>query len=190
MDTPWTRTGSIVTISSPWLTIYGERWLDERGRALDYWRVEKAHSVVVLPVRAGQIILPPPQFRPGVGRATLDLPGGRLPEGASVAAAAAAILERELGLAPADITALAPLNEQGWIVNSSFSSQLLYGVVATLAEDAPLAPERAHRAVPCTPAGVAALLRELECLQCRAVLQDYLLELVAGHGSPRTSEAL
>jgi len=71
----------MVTIDSPWVKLLGERWIDDQGQALEYWRVEKAHSVIVLTIRQGNLLLPHAQFRPGAGRATLDFPGGRLPAG-------------------------------------------------------------------------------------------------------------
>jgi hypothetical protein len=176
--TMWTCTGSIVTIESPWVRLLGEHWVDERGRALEYWRVERAHSVIVMPIWRGQLLLPHPQFRPGVQRLTLDLPGGRLPPGVTPVAAVAALLHKELGLHPNAIARVAALNEQGWVINSSFSNQLLYGVVAMINDDAEVALSRLHRAVPCTIGAIAELIQELECLQCRAVLQTWLLQHV------------
>jgi hypothetical protein len=172
----WTCTGKIVTIESPWVRLLGEHWVDERGMALDYWRVERAHSVIVMPLWRGQLLLPHPQFRPGVQRPTLDLPGGRLTPGSTPTAAAAALLQKELGLHPNDIATTEALNEQGWAINSSFSNQLLYGVVAIMKEDADVALSRLYRAVPCTIGAIAPLIQELECLQCRVVLQSWLLQ--------------
>lgn len=180
MPTPsWKRGATIVAIESPWVRMLCERWTDERGAGLDYWRVERAHSVIVVPIWRGRVLLPQPQFRPGVGRPTLDLPGGRLPEGRTPLEAAPLLLTKELGLGQETIAGLRALNERGWVINSSFNSQLLFGVVAMLADDAPVESELLHRAVPCTAEGLSRLVRELECLQCRAVLQEYLSQAAA-----------
>lgn len=89
MTTNWIRGDTIVTVESPWARMVAERWRDDQGRELDYWRVEHVHSVIVAAVHNGSLLLPQPQFRPGLGVATLDLPGGRLPEGADLLATAA-----------------------------------------------------------------------------------------------------
>ncbi|MFQ3664214.1 MAG: NUDIX hydrolase [Chloroflexaceae bacterium] len=173
----WERGETIVTIDSPWVRLIAERWRDDEGRSLDYWRVERVPSLIVAPIQAGRLLLPRPQFRPGLGRATLDLPGGRLPEGQSPAAVAGAILVRELGVPPAAITTLRPLNQQGWAINSSFSNQTLFGLVAGLDPAQP--PTLPHEALSFDPAGLRALLERLECLQCRAVVLELLLEMLA-----------
>jgi hypothetical protein len=173
----WTQAGSIVTIESPWVRLLCERWLDDRGAALEYWRVERAHSLVIVPIWHNQILFPRPQFRPGVGRLTLDLPGGRVPPSSLALEAAPVLLQKELGIAPAAVVTLELLDEHGWVINSSFSNQLLYGVVARIDDDSPVDSERLARAVSANATGVMGVLRELECLQCRAVLQEWLLRL-------------
>ncbi|MCX7791369.1 MAG: NUDIX hydrolase [Chloroflexaceae bacterium] len=175
-DAPaWERGETIVTIESPWVRLIAERWRDDQGRPLDYWRVERVHSVIVAPIQAGRLFLPRPQFRPGLGRATLDLPGGRLPADQTPLSAATAILARELGLPAGAITTLRPLNQRGWAINSSFSNQLLYGVVAWI--DPAQAPALPHEALSFDRAGLRALLDRLECLQCRAVVLELLAEM-------------
>jgi hypothetical protein len=175
----WTCASRIVAVESPWVRLLGERWVDDGGATPEYWRVERAHSVIVMPIWRGQLLLPRPQFRPGVQRLTLDLPGGRLPAELAPVEAAPTLLRKELGLAPEHVAALRALNEQGWTINSSFSNQLLYGVVAMIDAAAAVDAGQVYRAVPCTVAAVGALARELECLQCRAVLQAWLLEQLA-----------
>ncbi|MCS6880200.1 MAG: NUDIX hydrolase [Oscillochloridaceae bacterium] len=175
-DAPaWERGETIVTIESPWVRLIAERWRDDQGRLLDYWRVERAHSVIVAPIQTGRLLLPRPQFRPGLGRPTLDLPGGRLPAGQTPLTAATAILVRELGLPAGAITTMRPLNRQGWAINSSFSDQLLYGVVASI--DPARAPTLPHETLSFDRAGLRALLERLECLQCRVVVLELLAEM-------------
>ena len=171
----WERGETIVTIESPWVRLIAERWRDDQGRPLDYWRVERVHSVIVAPIQAGQLLLPRPQFRPGLGRATLDLPGGRLPANQTPLSAASAILARELGLPYGAITTLRPINQQGWAINSSFSNQLLFGVVAWI--DPAWPPTLPHETLSFDRVGLRALLDRLECLQCRAVALELLAEL-------------
>lgn len=185
----WQTLSSTATISSPWLTVHCERLLDTGGQTLDYWRVERASSAVVLTIHQDHLVFPRPQYRPGVGRVTLDFAGGRVPraeEGTDEDATAAAwgILERELGLADARsaVRELRALNSPacgGWAVDSSFSSQRLFGFVATLSDGAQLDGARLHprRYDVRDAAQMEALLwgGELRCLQCRAVLMEWLL---------------
>lgn len=176
MSEEWHHQDTIVTITSPWVTIHSEHWLDHQGKQLEYWRVEKAHSVIVLPIQADTLLLPPPQFRPGVQQATLDFPGGRLPDGMTPIAVAPHVLKKELGIDAGDILALSLLNEVGWMINSSFSNQLLFGLVATISPAAKPAAGILATRVACKPADLRNLLAQLNCLQCRAVLQEYLLK--------------
>jgi hypothetical protein len=124
----WQPIDRFAELRSRWVTLIGEHLRDERGQALEYWRVERASSVIVLPLHRGALLLPPPVFRPGVGRATLDFPGGRLPDGGDPAAAAPAVLARELGVAADAVESLQRLSPiDGWDVDSSFSNQRLHG---------------------------------------------------------------
>lgn len=174
MSHDWQPISTIVTIDSPWLRLLAERWRDGAGQLLDYWRVEKADSVIALPRWRGQLVVPPPQFRPGLGRATVDLPGGRVPDGVTPVAAVPRIVARELGLADGALTSVTPLNAQGWPVNSSFSNQCLFGVVVDVADSAEIPPSFQHIVVPDSADGVRTLLDAISCLQCRAVLAEYL----------------
>lgn len=72
----WTLTNELVRVSSRWVTLVGERWICDKGKELEYWRVEKVDSVIVLPIHRGQLLTAKPTFRPGVCRHTLDFPGG------------------------------------------------------------------------------------------------------------------
>jgi hypothetical protein len=153
------------------MTLIGEHIPSPTGM-LDYWRVERADSVVVVPVQGDRLLLPPPVWRPGVGAATLDFPGGRIAAGQSVEAAAIAVLQRELhcSIEPA---ALSRLNHQGWPINSSFSDQHLFGCVAQIPADWSPPPSLTLTAYGLTPGDLRVLLADLTCLQCRAVLLEW-----------------
>ncbi len=169
----WQRDKRIVTIESPWVRMIAEQWRDETGQQLDYWRVERVPSLIVAAVHNGQLLIPQPQFRPGLGRPTLDLPGGRWPEGRTAAETATAIVARELGLPPEAIQDVRLLNEQGWPINSSFSNQLLFAASAAI--DPAATPALPHETIPANSSGLRSLLQRLECLQCRAVVLELLL---------------
>jgi hypothetical protein len=169
---PWQVQDRFLDLRSRWMTLIGEHLHDHQGNLLEYWRIEKADSVIVLPIVAEHLLLPAPSYRPGVGQATLDFPGGRVAEGQSPEQAAIATLTRELPIAITAITQLVPLNRTGWPVNSSFSNQHLYGFVAQIDLAYPLT-DGGVLSYPTTPTGVQALLQQLDCLQCRAALLEW-----------------
>ncbi len=173
LDAPtWQTLDRFVEFRSRWLTVIGEHLQDDQGNQLEYWRVEKADSAIILPIQQQHFLLPQPIYRPGIGKATLDFPGGRLLQNTNLIQATQQILCRELSIAPAMITKLEQLNPQGWEVNSSFSSQKLYGFVAEISPDA---DRDAHIIrYPLTKAGIQLLLADLTCLQCRAIFQEWL----------------
>jgi hypothetical protein len=155
--------------------LIGEHLQDHQGNILEYWRIEKADSVIVLPIQDGQFLLPPPSYRPGLGQVTLDFPGGRVLEGQIPEAAAIATLKRELDIEASEIMQLSPLNTAGWAVNSSFSNQKLYGFVAHIYNISTLCPKAIATTYPVSAAGVHRLLQDLNCLQCRAVLLEWAI---------------
>jgi hypothetical protein len=164
----------LVEIRSPWIGVVAERFEEAPGHELDYWRVEKPDSVVVVTVLRGQILLPPATYRPGVSRVTLDLPGGRVNPGEAVTDAAARTVLRELGLTDAGaIKNIDQLNGTGWDVDSSTSNQRLFGAVAELADNVQVPSDRLGATYPANEAGTSALLSVLACLQCREVLREW-----------------
>lgn len=182
-EQPWRVCDRFLELRSHWLTLIGEHLEDHQGVVLEYWRIEKADSVIILPIQNHQILLPAPSYRPGVGQATLDFPGGRVPQGADLKERAIAILQRELGIAADAITHLSPLNPDGWPVNSSFSNQKLYGFVAHIAEGM-ASRGGAIAQYPATLSGINDLLQQLTCLQCRAILLQWWFN--ASEGFDRT----
>lgn len=177
LSPPWQVRDRFLELRSRWMTLIGEHLQDQQGEILEYWRIEKADSVIVLPIQEGQFLLPPPSYRPGVGQVTLDFPGGRVSEGQTPEETAIAVLKRELGLGAISVTQLFPLNNECWAVNSSFSNQSLYGFVAHLnnVENTEQYFEQSSITYPVTSLGVQDLLQRLTCLQCRAVLLEWWL---------------
>ncbi len=171
--TDWKRLNETVRITSDWLTLVGERWRCDKGRELDYWRVEKVDSVIVLPMQSGHAYCVTPAYRPGVGRETLDFPGGRLSPDCAPMEMVSPLLERELGVSPEAIRRVDPINHMKWNVNSSFSNQGLWGFVAEIDANFAIQDSFVGARVKADSGGLAALLERLDCLQCRAVLLEW-----------------
>ena len=169
---PWICLGGFAEVKNPWLTLKGERWRDNDQRVLDYWRVEKADSLILLPQQGDRLLLPKPVFRPGIGEATWDFPGGRLTDLALVDQTLRDILQRELALSPTAVLQTRPINPRGWAVNSSFSNQKLYGYWVNIDPDYEL-NEIEIGAEFEIPQQLPQLLNLLSCLQCRALLREW-----------------
>ncbi len=172
-DRDWKTLDKFLEMRSKWLTLMGEHLQDDRGQILEYWRVEKPDSVVVVTIQGDKLILPPPSFRPGAGKVTLDFPGGRLPAGETPLGAVPVILQKELGVGAEAIASILPLNDTGWGIDSSFSSQKLYGFVAEIYATARIPAERIGASYAIAPEGIRDLFAELTCLQCRALLLEW-----------------
>lgn len=180
-ETKWTTLGEIAQISTPWLTMFGENLLDENGQQLEYWRVEKDDSAVILTLHRGTLVFPRPTYRPGVARCTLDFPGGRVPSSCSTNAGrlevAWNIVQRELAISDnlsADVLSIERINSVGWPVNSSFSNQKLFGFYATLNDGLDLDESKILRYGTSAKDIDILLEKDLECLQCRAILLEWL----------------
>ncbi|MEA5554587.1 NUDIX hydrolase [Anabaena cylindrica UHCC 0172] len=174
----WQIEDRFLELRSKWMTLIAEHIQDNQGQILEYWRVEKADSVIILTIQNHHLILPPPSYRPGVGELTLDFPGGRVPNGKSPEVTVPSILFRELGISEKNIINFSALNNQGWLVNSSFSNQKLYGCIAEIQPNLEIDKEYIGAVYPINNSGINNLLNNLHCLQCRAVLMQWWLNQI------------
>ncbi|MFP4010039.1 MAG: NUDIX hydrolase [Spirulinaceae cyanobacterium] len=172
-DEPQNLRDRFVEIRSPWLTLIGEHIEGDRGQVLDYWRVEKADSAVIITLQGDRLILPKPAYRPGLAATTLDFPGGRIPHEETPLTIAPKILQRELGISSTAIHHLEQLNETGWAINSSFSNQKLYGLVAIIDPGFAIPIGLIGKTYDLTKTGLQNLKEDLTCLQCRAVFLEW-----------------
>jgi hypothetical protein len=165
-EKPWQVLSHKVAVDSRWVKVYEEHLLDDTGKELEYWRVERSDSVIVLVRQNGLFLMPRKQWRPGVGLRTLDFPGGRIDNDSPVSAAERAV-RRELQFDDSATFSLKPLTKQQLLVDSSFSSQKAHGFVAELPADIKT-DASTHSA--------EALLDQLQCMQCRVMLLEWLRE--------------
>ncbi|HAN72990.1 MAG TPA: NUDIX hydrolase [Planktothrix sp. UBA8402] len=170
---PWKVVQTLLEIPSPWVTVIAEQLQDNQGKILEYWRVEKADSVVILTIQNQTLLLPRPMYRPGVGKTTLDFPGGRVSYEQTALETVPIILQKELGIKPSDIDKITALNSDGWAINSSFSNQKLYGFVAEILPDILVSQEYLGATYPTNILGIEDLLKDLVCLQCRGILLEW-----------------
>lgn len=170
----WKLKNEFVRLGSKWITLIGEHWLCDKGKEHEYWRVEKVDSVIVLPIQANRIFCVNPTFRVGRNRSTLDFPGGRLPEDKTPNEIVPTLLQQELGIPNTAIQNTTQLNDSKWFINSAFSNQGLWGFVVEVDENFTIPDSKIGANVPADENGISELLAELECLQCRMVLLEWL----------------
>jgi hypothetical protein len=173
-DQVWKNLGNFVDIRSPWLRLIGEKLEDNNGNLLEYWRVEKDDSVVIITLQNNQFLFPSLEYRPGIGKVTLDFPGGRVAENKTPIETIPQVLKRELGVNQQDIILIKSINSLGWEINSSFSNQRLYGFIVELAANTVIESEKLGATYPHSPQGINELLTKLTCLQCRGILLQWL----------------
>lgn len=174
MNKKWQTLSQFVQIRNTWLTLIGEKLKDHQGNILDYWRVEKEDSVIIITIYRNQLLLPVLQFRAGIGKVTLDFAGGRVKQAQKPQEAALLILEKELGIKELDLENLTVINEIAWEINSSFSNQKLFGFVAEIKENIKINYDFIGNIYSLNEEGINKLLNELTCLQCRSLLLEFL----------------
>ena len=170
----WKLRDTFLNIATNWVRLIGESYTDQDGKDIEYYRVEKTESVIVLPIYKDLIYCAPASFRPGVQRSTLDFPGGRIIENKSIKDSALAILGRELGVSAERIEDMQVMDSQGWPINSSFSNQKLFGVIAYMSSGLDDSSADTGGCFSINPEGISDLLARIDCAQCRLVLFHYL----------------
>jgi len=179
----WEWIDSLLELRTKWVSFIGEKWRDDKGVELEYWRVERPDSVIVLPIQENCLLLPKPVFRPGVKSMTLDFPGGRTDQNGGPEKAALEILDRELGIGSSAVLDLKHLNEAGWLINSSFSNQKLHAYVAEIDAGFSVPLSLLGHRVNQDMKSLNGLLEQLECLQCRSVLLEWIRQQYNGEKS-------
>jgi hypothetical protein len=169
----WKVVNKISVFKTPWVKLIGERVEDDEGKMLDYWRVEKEDSVVVIPVWKDHILLPPKYYRHGAGEYTYDFPGGRILEKESNKEAGLRILNKELGVSKDQIKSLSEINSEGFLINSSFSDQKIYGYVADISEKVSWQDENIEFFRD-EKSNTGEVLNKFICLQCRAIFLEWI----------------
>lgn len=169
----WKTINTFVQIESPWLTLIGENVHDESQQKLEYWRVEKADSVIALPIYNDQIVLAQPYYRHGIQEMTYDFPGGRKGSGDELKKTVFDILKRELAIDKREIESVSSINDEGWNINSSFSNQKLFGFVAEISSSFQFKNLQNIHLFPLSEKNINKLLLKLNCLQCRALLLEW-----------------
>jgi hypothetical protein len=167
----WQIIDKFLEINSPWLTLIGEKVKDDNNNLLDYWRVEKPDSVIIIVIQNNKFILPKPIYRHGLGKITLDFAGGRLNLAENRDQVILNILKRELEISAKNIIKIQSINTQPWPINSAFSNQCLWGFVT---EIDPHTVINSCYQYPLNNSGIENLLNDLICLQCRSLLLEWL----------------
>jgi hypothetical protein len=172
----WKVLSLITTVKTSWLTLVGERLLDDDNIEREYWRVEKPSGALIITLYKGELILPRRMYRPGIGTRTLDFCGGRAPDNQSMDSVARTTVVREFGLTqPDSFIDLVPINTVGWDVDSSFTNVKMYGYVATISSGVTISSTKIGARYALDVRGYKQLLDELTCVQCRMLFHEWRL---------------
>ncbi|WP_200240047.1 hypothetical protein [Thiohalocapsa halophila] len=171
MDNTWTKLRDIAEINAKWLTLFCEEYRKPSGDTCVYWRVERADSLIVVPLFNNDVLLPAPDYRPGIEKTTLDLPGGRVTDVSTtgLAEAATQLVSRELGVPVDAVSDVKLVDGSGTYVNSSLSNQRLYVAQARLRDIDPSRGAILQHPIQ----DLDHLVAQLECLQCAYALTRF-----------------
>ncbi|NCO75950.1 MAG: hypothetical protein GW795_04335 [Cyanobacteria bacterium] len=169
----WEVISQFVEIKSPWLKLIGEKVKDNKGQILDYWRVEKDDSLIIITEYKNQLFFPPWVYRHGINQVTLDFAGGRVNPQITLEDNAFLILERELNLEKKDLKNLIPINQKPWIINSAFNNQKLWGFYSQIKSEINVAEGIFYSL---TQQDLLRLLNDLTCIQCRSLLLESICQ--------------
>lgn len=171
----WNVLSRFVEIKSPWLTLVGEQLQDESKKVHDYWRVEKQNGLLILTIQNGQLLLPKQMYRPGVGEYTLDFCGGRIPDMPNLDEEAINITRREFGINACDpFIFMQQITKNSWNIDSSFTNAQIDGYVAEINPEIKLDEKQGIARYDLTKEGISSLFDDLICIQCRAMLHEWL----------------
>jgi hypothetical protein len=176
MNNYWQVINQFVKIESPWLTLIGEKVKDNQGKILDYWRVEKADSLIIITEYQKQLIFPKLTYRVGIAKVTLDFAGGRVNAETTLENNALSILKKELNLEKKDLQVLTQINREGWAINSAFNNQKLWGFYAKIKPETNLNADFIGATYSLTKENLKCLLKDLTCLQCRTILLESICQ--------------
>jgi len=167
----WTVKDIFFTYKTPWVTFNGEYCIDENKNVLEYYTVTRVDSIIILPFIKDQLLMPKLYYRHGIKKNTLDFPGGRLNSKKNYIEIVYSILKKELNISKKNIFKIIKLNNKGWIVDSSFSTQKLYGVEVHILDTDNFSTKDLVKP---SKTNLYNLIRTIECLQCRMVLIEWL----------------
>ena len=164
----WNKIKEVLHIKSDWMDLYVEMW-KKGNESIEYWRISKKDSLIVIGLQGGRLILPRPDFRVGVSEVTLDFAGGRVEDHSEngLKITALKIAHRELGLEKEYVKEIDLLDAKGKYVNSSFNDQKIYVALIHINEQVIINKE-------CKVFGIkqlALLYEQLKCMQCAYALE-------------------
>jgi hypothetical protein len=173
MPKKWKLIHRTLQLKSKWVTVYADKLIDDKGQELEYWHYDRPDSVVAIVIHRGSFLLPLPQYRVGVDLVMLDFAGSRIDNKKSPKENALTVVSRELDIQSDEISSVSLIKGSPFAVDSSFSSQKLWGFIVYINDNAHI-PSMVKRYV---KKDVQKLRKDLRCGQCRLLLDEHILQL-------------
>ncbi len=160
---------------SKWVEFIGERCEDEKKDLLEYYRVVRCDSLIVLPIVGNKLLFPQKYYRHGISNITLDFPGGRIEDLKKIKNTAKKILKKELSIHSKDIQNIQIINNEGLYVDSSFSTQQVYTCIAYL--DEKNFKFNKIKCIEINKDNIISLYNIMKCIQCKNSLMEFYLNI-------------
>lgn len=109
---PWKKLAGAIVLDTPWFKIYKDKLVTPQGVQADYYYQDGNDAVVCVCITADGTFILEEQYRPPIGRVSLDYPAGHIdPSDANPEAAARREIEEETGYRVGSIKRLATLDK-------------------------------------------------------------------------------
>lgn len=123
---PWVPAEATSVVASPWLTVRRTKLADPAGRTIDeYYLIDRPTVAVICAVTDADELVVIRQFRPGIGRADWELPGGAVDPAEEPAVAARRELLEETGFEVFSLSEVAVLDKDA--ASSSAKVHVFFG---------------------------------------------------------------
>lgn len=138
---PWQTIDQSIVFDTPWFKIRKQRMVAPSGKELDYYIHDTNDSVICVCISDGNKLLIERQYRPPVGRISVDYPAGRMEQDdATTESAMRRELQEETGFTARTIQKLGVIDKE-----PAFSTSRMHVFLAQGSIDSDATPEETEQ---------------------------------------------